>query len=293
MTTNEDTKWYAYTSSTQTMKAWAKQITGWEEVTPPFQTAFPEYSGPFPYTIYLPEDNTVKAHRQNKKMICLFEDQFVLLESLPTGVIAHTVALADVLYLQRGMVLLSSWLQIVTTSGSFELRFNTATDSLFKPVIEAIRQQTIRVTTHNGNFSASARPDLTQFNFLDSINYKFMNYGRASVGPNDVIVGLIYQPEQTLHMLRLFNKTFYRQYKTDHLSILTDRELIFIQEARPIRNNFDPADGGVFTYVSRRQIQSVSFVGNVMEVALSPDVRLVVDFSSTNEALPHFQNLFS
>lgn len=297
----EDTKWYSYTSSTQTMRTWARRIETFADVPPAFQAAFPEYKDQFPYTIFIPEDKFTKAYKRNDKLICIFKDQFTLLESLPHEIVSQTARFTDVLCLQRGMVLLNSWLQITTYAGEFEVSFNTTNEHLFKPILATLRQGQPNWGLNEEKPRLKARPDLAQFEFLDKANYKFMNYGIASVRPQERVLGLIYQPEQTLKSIQFFNKSFFRQYKTAHLTILTEKELVFVREEKQIRNNFDPKHGGVFTYIPRRQIQDLTFSLQpqhpqipfcLMTITLPGDTRLTAEFSPENESLPGFQALF-
>ena len=282
------------------MKTWARRIAAFDEVPPLFQAAFPQSSGPFPLTVHLPEDRSIQSAERNNQLICMFADHFVLLEIQNGEMARHAVEFSDVLYLQRGLVLLNSWLKISTSSGVFNLQFNTVNELLFKPIIETLRRERVAATTHNGSASARTKPDLTPFHFLDKVNSKFMNYGRSSIQPDDKVLGMLYQPEQRLQTVRLFHKTFYQRYKTDHLVILTEKDLILIQETKRVRNNFEPRYGGVFTYIPRQKIQAVSFdpahdaqdPGCTMNVTLTDDSHLAVEFSSSNEDLPGFQALW-
>jgi len=296
----EDTKWYSYTSSTQTMRTWARRIDTLADVPAEFQAAFPRSVDPFPYTVYLPENKTPQASQQEPQIICLFPDHFILLEQRHGEVHSHTADLAEVVYLQRGLILLNSWLQIGTRAGVFDLYFNTAVDYLFKPITEGLRQETFALAGEGAPRTAKPGPDRSQFDFLDRANYKFMNYGRSSIPPNDDVLSLIYEPEHTLRAVRLFDKTIYRQYQTAQLAIVTDRELIIIQEEKRIRNNFDPTHGGVFTYIPRRHLQAVTFASQpqppyphyVMDVSLPGDLHLTAEFSAANKELASFQALW-
>ena len=76
-TTFDDTKWHAYTSSTETMRTWAKQIESYDDVPDEFQSAFTKSAEPLPYTLSLPEDTRAKDN-EGSKLICLYEDRFTL-----------------------------------------------------------------------------------------------------------------------------------------------------------------------------------------------------------------------
>ncbi len=292
----EDTKWHSYTSSTQTMRTWAIRLKTFEDVPEEFKSAFPDAAKPFPYTVVIPEDKLSRANKRNKQMICAYDDHFLLLEQIDDETESVSVQFADVFYLERGMILLHSWLEIVTASGSYTLTFNTTNEALFNPIIEKIRQgmsgdRALAVT----NGGEKGTPDLAQLDYLESVNYKYLNYGRKSIRPTDAVVSIAYQPEQTIKELSFFQQTIFRRYKTSHLVILTAQELILIREPTSIRTNRDNTDGGIFTYIPRRQIRNMSFAAGgenapcIMEIALPENEFLACEFSSANEELKRLQ----
>jgi len=284
------------------MRTWARRVETLAEVPPAFQAAYPQPHEPIPYTIYLPEDKLSKAQARNAQLLCLFAEHLVVLEKQQEEIVSYACEFGDVFAMQRGLILLNSWLQIRAAAGLIRLPFNTAVETLFMPVIERIRQAAVRVAAYGdvNGLGAATKPDLSPFDFLDRVNYKFMNYGRASIRPHDTIHGVIYQPDVTLQTLRFLKRTVYRQYKTAHLAVLTDNELILIQEAKAVRTNFDATHGGVFTYIPRRQIMDVSFVERpsapdavcLMDVALPDKVHVTVEFAAAHPDLPQFQALF-
>jgi len=293
----EDTQWYSYTSSTQTMRTWARCIEAFEDIPESFQAVFPQQQEPFPYTVYLPEDKSSKFFKRDEKIISVFENHFVLLENIHDEIITRSSEFADVVTLERGKILLNSWLKIKTSSDTFDLRFNTTNDHLLQPVEDIVRQEMAKLAFADEMSNTEMKPDLSKFDFLDKINFKFMNYGRSSIRANDRVLDVIYQPEQTMQHVQFFNKTVFRRYKTDHLTILTDNELIFIQENKQIRNNYDPVNGGVFIFVPRYQIQDVAFnphpesSSTMMEITLPNNTQFSIEFSSINETLPRLQSL--
>lgn len=291
----EDTRWYSYTSSTETMRTWVRRLKSYEEISSEFQSAFPEYKADFPYTLFVPEDRFSLFHKRNRQMLCLYEDHFVHLELSGSEVRTFSDKLTDVLYVEQGGILLNAWLKIVARSGTVLIRYNTVNDHLFKPIIERIRQgMTGSGSADNVVFGEDKR-ESSKFSHLISVNFKYMNYGRMSVRANDTVIGMVYQPERRIQEVRLFNKTFFRRYATDHLSILTEDELIMIKEDKRIKTDKDSRYGGVFTYIPRRQIHDISFISNpedsqcIMEISLPENTRLVSEFSCANEELKQLQ----
>lgn len=294
MSTNfEKTKWFSYTSTTETTRTWARQITAFEDIPEPFQAVFPKIEEPFPYTIFIPAEKASKLQERNSKIIAMFADHFVLWEEIGNEIATLSTEFTDVFSIEHGIILLKSWLKIETFSGTFEINFNTTNDRFFYPIIALIRQK-MTVSQNQADHDdemATEKPDLSKFDFLEKINFKFKNYGRRSVRAQDSVLAVVYQPEQNLQDFRLFKKSLFRRYKTDFLITLTQEELILIKEDKPIRNNFDPAHGGIFTYIPRCQIQKISFVSQqenlnrLMEISLPKDIKLTCELSEENEDL--------
>jgi hypothetical protein len=286
----EDTKWYSYTSSTETMRTWARRLRSYEEIPQEFQPAFPEYQDDFPYTLLIPEDRLSLFRKRNKKIMCVYEDRFVLLEALRNEIKTSSSMFTDVLYLERGKILLYSWLKIVTPSGTLLTRFNTTNEYLFDPVIEKARQG-MSDSLPSDIALGENEQELSKFNHLRSVNFKYMSYGRNSIRPNDSVIGIAYQPERCIREFKLFDRTLFRRYATDHLSILTEKELILIKEDKRVKTDRDSTYGGVFTFIPRRQIHDISFVSSpenshcTMDITLPGNTHLVSEFSSANEEL--------
>ncbi len=275
-----DMKWHSYTSSTETMRTWAKLIDHYEDIPIEFQPIFPKPTEALPYTLLLPEDKHSEFQQEGSKLICLYEDYFTLYTVHQNERQSLSSTFADVIYLERGRVLLNSWLTIETISGTASLRFNTTNNHLFQPIIDKIRQGMVQRPLYGGGV-----PDLSKFDFLDKINFKYMNYGRACIRNGDEVVDVLHQPEQDIQVIGFFGKMFYRRYRTNHLTVLTEQELILIREDEPIRNNFDPTNGGVFTYIPRCKIEAYSFTSeqenmtSMMNISLPENIQLTIPYS--------------
>jgi hypothetical protein len=294
----EDTKWYSYTSSTETTRTWARRLRSYEEIPHEFQPAFPKDEDHFPYTLLIPEDRLSLFRKRNKKTLCVYEDRFLLLEALRNEIQTSSNMFTDVLYLERGKILLYSWLKIVTPSDTLMIRFNTTNEYLFDPVLEQVRQGMSNSHPHDAALNGNEQ-ELSKFDYLIKVNFKYMNYGRKSIRPDDPVIGIVYEPERCIQEFRLFNRTLFRRYATDHLSILTEKELILIKEDKRVRIDKESKHGGVFTYIPRRQIRDVSFISDprnshcTMEITLSENTRLASEFSSANEELELLQSFLS
>ncbi len=276
-----DTKWHAYTSSTETMRTWAVHISRYEDIPDEFQTAFLEPTEPFPYTLFLPKDKHSNLKTGASRLICLYKDRFAMFTVQRDGIKAVSSLFVNVIYLERGKVLLNSWLTVKTLSGTVSFQFNTTNNHLFQPIIDHIRQGMVQHLPSEGD----GVPNLSAFDYLDKINFKYMNYGRSNIRDGDKVINVTYQPEQDIQSVNFFGKTLYRRYKTSHLTILTTEELILINEYQPIRNNFDPTNGGVFTYIPRCSIENISFISeqesalSAINIGLPESEKLIVEYA--------------
>ncbi|MFC1975272.1 TetR/AcrR family transcriptional regulator [Chloroflexota bacterium] len=285
-----DTKQYPFKS----MRTWARQIDSYEEIPPVFRSAFPKYTGSFPYTLFIPEGKYTLFLQGNKKIMCIYDGQIVLLEFEHNKVEKFTSPISEVLYLERGKILLNSWLTVQTLSGPISVKFNTTNGSLFEPVIEEIRRGMGKLRAIDAALGEDEQ-ELSKFNFLSLVNYKFMNYGRKSIRPGDTVVGMAYQPECCIQEYALFNKTLFRRHTTSHLTLLTEKELILIKEKKRIKTDKEKVYGGVFTHIPRHRIQNISFIANpentqsTMEITLPDNLRFRSEFTLDNEELQTFQ----
>lgn len=290
----DDTRWQSYMSATATI-TWARRLMSYDQVPEAFQPVFPEYEEHFPYTLLVPAFRPTLFLRGNRKIICLYENHFVLLETVRNEIKTSSGMFTDVLYLERGMILLQSWLEIVTLSGTLSIRFNSANDPLFEPVIERMRQG-MSGSHPDDVASGEDKPGAAKLDYLRIVNLKYMNYGKRSIRSDDSVIGVVYQPERCIQEFGLFNRPVFRRYTTDHLSILTEKELILIKEEKRVKTGREGMDyGGVFTYIPRCQIDGISFIPDaensncIMEVTLPGDTRLASEYSLANEELQLLQ----
>lgn len=287
-------KWFSSMPLTETMRTWVRPLNSYADIPPEFRTAFPKYKGPFPYTLFIPEDKYTLFLHRNKKIMAVYDGQIVLLEAGRNKIEKISSPFSEVLYLERGKILLYSWLTIQTLAGVISIKFNTVSEELFEPVIAEIRQG-MGISP-----AAEAAPheherEAAKFDYLAKVDYQYMNYGRNSLRSGDTVIGILHQPERCVQKYTLFNKTLFRRYTTSHLSILTQQELILIKQNKKIKTDKEALYGGVFTYIPRRRIQDISFSPNpeqtqrIMEITLPGNLRLRSEFSLDNKELPAFQ----
>jgi hypothetical protein len=284
----DDMKWYSYTSSTQTTRTWVRRVISSDDLPPEFKPVFPVQEKEFPYTLIVPEDKFSLFHKRNSQIVWIDDDQIGSIELMRKGSRTFSSKFEDVLFIERGKVLLHSWLKIVTSTDSLYIRFNSTNERLFIPIIDKIRRgmggsQNLYPVVDEKNGL-----ELSKFDYLMPIDFKYMNYGRESIRSDDSVISVVYQPDRCIHELKILSKIFFRRYATSHLSIVTEKELILIKENKKTKTEKDCLYGAVFTYIPHRQINEVLFIPNNensqynMEIILSENTYLSSEFSNAN-----------
>jgi hypothetical protein len=126
-----------------------------------------------------------------------------------------------------------------------------------------------------------------------------MNYARRSLLRGEKVIHTILQPEIRASVITLLGLTFYRTISPTLVSILTDRELILIQETERITRA--EKYGGAWTYVPLNKITSLS-IGEkandllVLSIQLPEDTRLECLFQASmrqevNQLVEKFRKL--
>jgi hypothetical protein len=183
----------------------------------------------FPYTILTPTFEGLLQSRTTEKLVCALDREIYVLERVADKVKVYDFPLEGISCVEVRIVLLDSHIKIcgITKDGcpeSVTIKFNTATEELFDPILEKIRRAAIG--TGAGDLSC----EIEKLNYLEKSNYKFMNYARRSLLAGETILQIILQPKIQARVLTIFGRTFFRTVSRAHLSILTDRELILIHE---------------------------------------------------------------
>jgi len=239
--------------------SWARKIDSIEKVPIAFRRAFEALVGGsavLPYTVFVPSSAN-RVNRTKEKLVCLLDGTVYVLEQTRDDVAVTCFPAGEISHVQVGSILLNSWIKIrrITSDhvlSAAELRFNTVTDYLFTPIIENMRPA---MDCAKGIDEAQER---SKFAYLRALNFKLMNYARRSIKSGERVVQIILQPSIRVEMLRLLGRSFFRMLETPHISILTDRELILIQDGGGKEWGRDIRYGGIWNYISLNKIASVS-----------------------------------
>ncbi len=275
------------TASEQTKRSWAKEIESFDKVPHIYKDFFDAHlddGTPFPYTVITPTFNGF-IRRENEKLICSQDNKIFILENANNQLNTSCYAVEHINYVEAGTVLLKAWIRIsgLTDNGaltSSTLRFNSVTEYMFDPFVEEIR------SAANNPSSISNSLELSKFDYLSEVNFKFMNYARNSIMPGEQIIDHVYQPEMRAKVITLLGKNLYRTIFTPHIGILTDKELIIIQDSSSGRMNKNKRYGGIWYYIPLEKICSVSLTAKdddllQLSITLSADEHIDTLFSTS------------
>ena len=133
--------------------------------------------------------------------------------------------------IERGQVLLHSWLVIEDQTEAETVEFNSAAESVLLPVIRHVRLEAFGVEIADKRHRSGL--DLRRLD--PRIDLKFANYARQSLGTGEQVVTFSYLPGSPSHLRKLI--------------ILTDREVIEIREEDFPYTKFG-SHGGVWSYIA-------------------------------------------
>ena len=245
----------------QTRLSWLKVLRTYAEVPDVYRSTFEALVNgrPFPYTVLTPSYRGF-IDGENEKLVCCLDNEIWVLEAVADKLTRTCFAVKDISHIEVGKALLQAWVKLsgVTDGGlpiTTEFKFNTVTDYLFEPIVKEMRSVTNYFQGHD------LTTNQAKFDFLGQANLKLMNYARRSLLPGETIVDIILQAEIREERFKLLGNSFFRAVCLSHLSILTDRELILIQDGTGKRWGGDIRYGGVCHYIPLDKLTSVSLSG--------------------------------
>jgi hypothetical protein len=245
----------------QTKLSWARVAKSRAEIPDAYGAFFDalpaQEKDPFPYTVISP---TYRGFLQpeNEKIICRIGGNIHVMEIQDRRLSSVCYPLADIILVEAGTILLSSWFMVHgrESRGSLAtstMKFNSVTEPLFAPFLEEFR-----LTARGATKEEGAAADTSPFDALADADFKFMNYARGSIQPGERTVQVILQPEIRKSFFNLTGMKLSRQITPAHLTILTDGELIFIREDNSQRRLSERRYGGVWRYIPLNKITSTA-----------------------------------
>jgi len=241
----------------QTRLTWAKAIQSYEAVPEAYKEFFETHLSngqDFPYTIFAPVFETL-GYRITEKLVCTFDHEIYILEKSGNTLITQCYPLTGISYVEVSSILLDSRIRIsgVNSQGipaTSIVRFNSVTEYLFTPILKKIRLAAV------ASKDVVRGSELDKFDHWVKLNYKFMNFARNSLLGGEKVIQALLQPEIKTFRFKILGKTYYRTLAPTHVCILTDRELIMIQEE--LLQNRKDNYGGIWDYIPLNKIATLS-----------------------------------
>jgi hypothetical protein len=247
------------TPAEQTRLSWARRVNSYDEV-PEFYKSFVDAllldTGAFPYLVLTP---TFKGffRPENEKLVCSLGHEIHILERVGNRLVPTCYTVRNINYVEVGLILLQAWITIRGVAGdglltSSTLKFNSVTRYLFNPILDRMR------SAPDGCPGVDLNVERAKFDYLSSLNFKFMNFARRALMPGERVVHILLQPWIRAKLLTILGRSFFRTISPAHLSILTDRELIMIRDDSGPGWHNEARYGGIWNYVPLDKIRRVS-----------------------------------
>jgi hypothetical protein len=248
------------TAAAITRLTWAKRIESYDQIPATYLSFFENLtwsdSSGFPYIVQTPSYEGF-INETKGKLVCIIGHKLYILVKERNELKSTCYDFKDISYIEAGIELLYSWIAIsgidnhgILTFNKFE--FNTVSDYLFNPLFLSFRPAPGNCTDTPFAY------EKVKFDYLDKLNYKFMNYARRSIRPGQKVIRSILQPEICEEIFSLFGKTFYRTITPAHFIILTDTELITITDVERSKWSKDSGYRSIWHYIPLAKIVSVS-----------------------------------
>lgn len=239
----------------KTEDTWARVLTAESQIPETFRKSFQElavHTTSFPYVIYVPADKTLRKSF-TAKILCLWDDCLSIFEQMGGMVSADRFMFNEISYMESGTVLLHSWVAFYgVVEGKHHaavVEFNSVSVKLFNKVVERVRK-----TINNLEDTSLEKliQEQEKFNILKQSDYKFMNFGKASLLPGETISNYLLQPAIKTKVWFMKKTVCLR-----HLTIVTDKELILIHDNE--RSSFRNCTyGGVWRFIPLQKIDRFS-----------------------------------
>ena len=247
------------TGARQTMLSWVKVIEAFDDLPDDYKATVQDLLADeqkFPYTILAPPINGSRFPLAEKLVFWISETLYILERNgKQIKTVRHPKPLIG--YLEMGGILLYSWFTVsgVTTEGGIAAStvvYNTATHRHIQPFINEIRSLPAE--------DVGAQDAPPEFQYLEPLSYKFFNFACNSLRGDEKIIHSVWQPEISRNIFPVFRRTFKRLIAPAHLAILTDKEIIFIEDDLRSVDTRGKRYGGIWRYICLDSILAVTFI---------------------------------
>ncbi|MGE5373569.1 MAG: hypothetical protein ACM3XO_00830 [Bacteroidota bacterium] len=279
------------TGEKQTREAWTSLIEAYDDVPEIYRDAFEQLvpnQARFPYTLLAP--SLIKSlGRTTEKLIVDARTAIHLLERNGTQVIKKSYPYQNIFTVELGSILLGSWLTISGTdstgaAANSTIDFNTSSLPLYSIFIDKLRP------TPASYEESQRETEKDKFDYLSASSFKLMNYGRESLVCGEKVIQILLQTEIKRPVWAVLVNWIDQTVSPAHLTILTDLELILIQDVTHDRKVSQAKYGGIWQYIPLHSIKTADWREMksgwlTLSITVSPDkvIEKLFEASHRNE----------
>ncbi len=222
-------RWLYYYEQQKITAPYPEQIQSWQAIPPSYQNLFLPTDA-LPYMLFIPGSRSILRKRL-EKLIVLEQDGLVLYEDGSTT--KQEFPFDDILSVEHEKMLSAFWCTLVCRHKTTTIPYLSKDDTCFSAILK-----NLRVRSFHEAHSTSVSQDPSRSENIDDCLYKADRFGRiakADLLPGQQIINACFQPVHQAKTNRyggLFRKTV---TYASHLAVLTDSEMIIVQESEPIR----------------------------------------------------------
>lgn len=249
-----DTTSEEYSNFQKAKNAWPHEVKSFDQIPNSYKDIFPSYTGSFPYTIVIPDENYL-FFRKKGFLITTIGDKLHILDKLGSVTGAVSFDKQTILYIVSGTALLYSWITIAGENKVYTFNFHSVMEYLFLPIIDQFRdiEQSFIGEVENEKkylLYESNDPQL-------KANIKFRNLMRNHFIKGTKIKNIIFQPGYLFDFKQfpILNLKLFKRYISNHLILLTDQEIIFIQESKIIQKKMRKSYDYNYTFINKKNIE--------------------------------------
>jgi hypothetical protein len=259
VTSDTNNQMSTWTGARQTMSSWSKIIEAPDAVPEVYRSSFNTVLGhepTMPYTVFAPAIAGLR-HRTTEKLLCEAHGTIYVWERVGNRVALAAYPTETISDLEMGEILLFSWITIggVTQAGEVSattIEFNTATSRHYAHFVSLLRP------APDQRAGLTLDVEQAKFNRLAAEDFKFGGFACSSLVEGEQVRQIVWQPKIRKALTRLGKFTFYRTLSLPHVVILTDKELIVIQDDERTRESRGVRYGGKWRYVALKHIDAVA-----------------------------------
>ncbi|MBI9097392.1 MAG: MerR family transcriptional regulator [Spirochaetaceae bacterium] len=246
-----------YSHFQDSMNTWPVVIPSADLIPHAYVPYFPSYSGSFPYTIHIPDENYGFFKRKGFLIISSGETLHIL-EKLGPKIKSIIFEKKDFMYLVSATVLLFSYISITGEKKSYSFHFNSRMKHLFNPVIDQFRNPVGEKRSQRDNRNLEIEDENLKNNL------KFRNNLASPYVKERTIKRILFQPQQCVSYFKLpfFKMKLFRRYISNHLLILCSDELVCVQENPMILMKKNVSYDQIFSFIPLKNIKKATIENN-------------------------------